>query len=74
MTFLDAVMVREINTRAREIHFWRTLLTLLASVLFGAGWLVAKAFGVAWLVVAWIVVAVKLGWAEGRKPPPARPS
>ncbi len=67
MTFLDAEMVREINTRAREIHFWRTVLTLLASLLFGVGWLAWHMFRLVWLVATWSAVAVKVGWTEARK-------
>jgi hypothetical protein len=73
MTFLDSVLQRvpvdEINQRAREIHFWRTVATLLAGLLFAVGWLVAKGFTVLWLGVAWTATAVKVGWQAGR---PAR--
>jgi hypothetical protein len=71
VTFLDGVLehvpVEQINRQAREIHFWRTMLTLCAGLLFGLGWLVAKAFAVAWLAMAWTATAVKVGWQEGRK-------
>lgn len=65
---LDRVPVEQINRQAREIHFWRTVLTLFAGLLFGLGWLTAKAFAVAWLAMAWTATAVKVGWQEGRKP------
>lgn len=72
MTFLDhaldRVPVDRITREAREIHFWRTVLTLIAGLLYGIGWLTAKLFTGLWLVVAWTVTAVKLGWQEGRKP------
>lgn len=72
MTFLDSVLTRvptqEISRRAREVHFWRALATLLAGLLFGLGWLTAKAFGVVWLVLVWSAVAVRMGWQEARKP------
>lgn len=70
MTFLDDVLqrvpVEQINRQAREVHFWRTVLLVLAGVLFGVGWLAAKGFAVLWLAVAWTATAVKLGWAAGR--------
>lgn len=72
MTFMDNVLARvpveRINRQAREIHFWRTVLTLLAGLLFGLGWLTAKVFAVAWLAMAWTATAVKVGWQEARKP------
>lgn len=72
MTFMDnafgRVPVGQINRQAREIHFWRTVLTLLAGLLFGLGWLTAKAFAVLWLAMTWTAVAVKVGWQEARKP------
>ena len=72
MTFLEGVLehvpVEQINRQARETHFWRAVLTLVAGLLFGLGWLVAKAFAVAWLAMAWTATAVKVGWQEGRKP------
>lgn len=69
---LDRVPVDRITAEARKIRFWRTVLTLLAGLLFLIGWSVAKAFGVAWLVAAWTATAVKVGWLEGRKPHPVR--
>lgn len=71
MTFIDSVMrevpVDRITREAREIHFWRTVLTLVAGLLYGIGWLVAKLFTGFWLALAWTFTAVKLGWQEGRK-------
>ena len=57
----------EINARARDVHFWRTVLTVIAAALFGLGWVLAKTFAVAWLAAAWSFTAVKVGWQEGRK-------
>lgn len=72
MTFLDDVLqrvpVEQINRQAREVRFWRTVLVLLAGLLFGVGWLVAKAFAVLWLAAAWMATAVRLGWQAGRAP------
>ena len=68
----------EINRQARDVHFWRTVLTLVAALLFGLGWILAKTFAVLWLAAAWSFTAVKVGWQEGRKTAevdrgPARP-
>ena len=56
-----------ITAQAREVHFWRTVLTLVAALLFGLGWVLAKTFAVAWLAAAWSFTAVRVGWQEGRK-------
>lgn len=69
-TFGEAVAIvplGRISERARQVHFWRTVLTLLAGLLFAVGWVVAKGFGVVWLAVAWTATAVVVGWQEGRK-------
>jgi hypothetical protein len=68
MTSLTELLpLDEINRQAREVHFWRTVLTLVAAVLFGAGWVTAKVFAVLWLAAAWSFTAVRVGWQEGRK-------
>jgi len=75
MAFLDDVLthvpMERINRQAREVHFWRTVATLLAGLLFAVGWLVAKGFTVLWLGVAWTATAVKVGWQAGRPVPRA---
>lgn len=67
-TILERVPVDRITARARDIHFWRTVLTLIAGLLFGVGWLVAKLFIVLWLVLTWSAAAVQVGWQEAREP------
>lgn len=65
-TMLDRVPVDRISRQAREVHFTRTLLTLIAGLLFGAGWLAYKVFSLSWLALAWCAVAVREGWREAR--------
>jgi uncharacterized membrane protein YedE/YeeE len=65
-TVLDRVDLDAITVQARQVRFWRTVLTVIAGLLFGAGWVTAKAFGVMWLAAAWTAVAVREGWREGR--------
>jgi hypothetical protein len=65
---LDRIPVDRITVEAREVRFGRTVLTLIAAVLFAVGWCVAKLFGVVWLALAWSATAVKIGWTEARKP------
>lgn len=69
---LERVPVDRITAQAREVHIGRTLLALVAALLFGVGWLAAKIVGVLWLALAWSAVAVREGWREARKPSPAR--
>jgi hypothetical protein len=61
VTAVTSDQLDEIGSRARELHFWRTVLTIVASVLFAIGWIVARV----WLALAWCMVAVKLGWQSG---------
>jgi uncharacterized membrane protein YedE/YeeE len=68
-SMLDRVPVDEINTRARETHFWRTVLTVVAGLLFGLGWVAAKACAVVWLACTWSAAAVAIGWREARRRP-----
>jgi uncharacterized membrane protein YedE/YeeE len=63
---LDRIDLDTITEQAREVRFWRTVLTVVAGVLFGAGWVMAKTFGLVWLCAAWSVVAVREGWRQGR--------
>jgi hypothetical protein len=70
----DRVPVSEISRQAREVHFGATILALFTGVLFGAGWLVSRLFGLAWLTLAWAATATRLGWqhAQGTVKPPRR--
>lgn len=65
---LDRVPLDRISSEAREVHFGRTLLLALAGLLYGVGWLAAKSFTLLWRAVAWMGVAIKVGWTEARKP------
>lgn len=73
-TLLDRVPVDRIGEEARNADPRRVLLTVVAGVLFGAGWVVARAFAIAWLVGAWCFTAVRLGWREARGNQPSRAS
>lgn len=72
MTTLDQLMdtqrLDRITAEARQVQFGRVLLTVIAGVLFGIGWIVAKTFAVLWLALTWSATAVKLGWQEARTP------
>jgi hypothetical protein len=65
MSVLAAIPVDRITVQARQIRFGRTMLTLLAGVLFAIGWCLAKSFAVAWLALSWCAIAVQVGWVEG---------
>lgn len=65
---LDRIPLDEITEQAREVKPGRALLTVVAGVLFGLGWIVAKVFGVAWLGFTWSWVAVREGWRAAHGP------
>jgi hypothetical protein len=64
---LERVPVDRITAEAKDIQFWRTVLTVLAGLLYGLGWVTAKTFTVLWRAVVWVGVAVKVGWQDARK-------
>jgi hypothetical protein len=66
MSLVDRVTVDRISTEARDIHFTRTVVTLLATVLWLAGWCAGKVLGGIWLAVCWSAVACKVGWTDAR--------
>ena len=76
MAFLDEALARvpvdRITAEAREIRFWRTVLTVIAGLLFGVSWLVARGVTLVWLALTWTFTALKVGWQEGRKPASSR--
>lgn len=67
-TLLDRVPLDQISDQARQVRFGRVLLTLVAAVFYGLGWVAGRVF----LAVAWCGVAVRVGWQEGRHGGPAR--
>jgi hypothetical protein len=72
VTVLD-IPVDQITARAKEIQFKRVVLGLAAWLLFGGGWLIAKAFKLLWLAMVWSYAAAKLGWDDARRTVPAVP-
>lgn len=65
---LERVPVDRITSEAKDIQFWRTLLTVLAGLLYGIGWVAAKTVAAVWRAACWAAVAVKVGWTDARKP------
>lgn len=63
---LDRVPTDKIQAEAAQIRLGRLLLTVIGALFFAVGWV----FGRAWLGIATILAAVKVGFAEGRKPRP----
>jgi hypothetical protein len=43
VTWVQRVPVDKISEQAKEVRFWRTVATALAGLLWGLGWLTAKA-------------------------------
>ena len=74
MAFLDDVLTDRITEQARQVDVGRTVLALLAAVMFGVGWCAAKtvtglvvALRGVLLAIVWVGVAVREGWRAGRK-------
>lgn len=63
---LTRVPLDRITGQARQVHLGRIIAAVLAGVLFGLGWLVARSLVVAWFAVTWCACAVLEGWREGR--------
>lgn len=70
---VDRGQLDEITRQAREVHPARTLLTWVASLLFGIGWVAFKVFvvirkvlAVLWLAGAWMFVATRTGWRQAK--------
>ena len=65
-TLTERVPLDRIERRARHARPGRAVLTVIAAVLFGLGWLAFKACAVAWLALAWCGSAVIEGWQQAR--------
>jgi uncharacterized membrane protein YedE/YeeE len=66
VTVLERVPLDRIDARARQARPGRAVLTVIAAVLFGLGWLAYKACALSWLAVAWCGAAVAEGWQSAR--------
>lgn len=62
----DRVPIDAITADARKARPGRVLLGLIGGLLFLAGYVIAKVFGVLWLSLAWCFSAVKIGWRQAR--------
>lgn len=62
----ERVPLDRIERRARAAKPGRTALVVVASVLFGLGWLIARVLGVLWIGLAYAASAVAEGWVAGR--------
>lgn len=63
----EEIPLDRITEQARQVRFWRTVLTVVAAGLFGIGWVAAKTCGLVWLGVAWAGTAAHVGWQEARR-------
>jgi hypothetical protein len=65
----DRLPIERIQAEAREVHFGRTLLTLLVGVFWLLGWLAGKAT----LALGFVWAAAKVGFKEARTSTEAGP-
>lgn len=66
-TITERVPMERISQRAHAARPGRSVLAVIAGLLFGLGWLGYKTLAVAWLTAAWCASAVIEGWQEARK-------
>ena len=57
-----------ITAQAEAVKPGRAVLTVVAAVLFGLGWVTARVFAVLWLAAMWSGVAVREGWRASHGP------
>lgn len=62
----ERIPLDRIEQRARHARPGRAVLVVVASLLFGLGWLACKACAVAWLALAWTGSAVIEGWSTAK--------
>lgn len=67
-TLTERIPLDDINVQARQVRPGRAVLTVIAAVLFGLGWVVARTLGIVWLAVMWCGVAVREGWRASHGP------
>ena len=60
--------LEDLEAKAREVKPGRAVLTVIAAVLFGVGWVTARVFSVLWLGAMWCGVAVREGWRASHGP------
>jgi hypothetical protein len=65
---LARIPLERIDEQARRAEFRRTVLTLLAGLLWLIGWLAGKSLGLLWLALAWSAAAVRIGWSDAHSP------
>jgi uncharacterized membrane protein YedE/YeeE len=69
----ERIPLDRIEQRARSARPGRTVLVVIASVLFAVGWLACKVCSVAWLALAFSGSAVAEGWQSARTANRPRP-
>lgn len=65
-TLTEHIDVDAITEQAKQVHFWRSIVTVIAAILFGLGWVSFRFFAVIWFALAWGGCAVREGWREAR--------
>ncbi|MBI1757987.1 MAG: hypothetical protein HYR62_01945 [Actinobacteria bacterium] len=63
MSVLDAIPLEAISQRTRTVDVGRVLLTVLAAIFYGLGWIIGRMV----FAVAWGGSAVRVGYSDGRR-------
>jgi hypothetical protein len=66
LSVAQRVPLDRIEDRARRARPGRAVLTVVAAVLFGLGWLAFRACALAWLALSWCGCAVIEGWQSAK--------
>jgi hypothetical protein len=64
MTVQWRQVFERVESQARTLTPQRVLLTLIAAPLFLLGFLAARICALVWLVFAWTLTAIQLGWRD----------
>lgn len=64
----DQFSLDDISRQAEAVKPGRAVLTAIAAVLFGIGWVTARVFAVLWLAFTWSWVAIREGWRASHGP------
>jgi uncharacterized membrane protein YedE/YeeE len=62
----ERIPLDRIEHRARHARPGRVVLVVVASLLFGLGWLAFRACALGWLALAWCGSAVIEGWSSAK--------
>lgn len=70
----DARALERIQAQASEIDPVKVAVSIVAAIPYVLGWVIAKVFTVAWVVLSWTIAAGRVGWQDAREGRRQQPS